>query len=432
MSFRSFLVLSLLAAAACTSSDEAGLPTAEAENARELRFFFEPRVIRRTKSEFVQTSDAEGRAASDTVVAHMQGVFGRLGFFPRSFDVRSTGAPQAAQVGAFYSPEDKAITVFENPPRSTLVHELVHALQDQHFDLTAFDEAATSRDEWLARRAVIEGDADLSAARFLCNERGLSPFVSLPPVINDAKARELSAKTASQPSLPPFFTALHSLVYTFGPVVVAREAGLFDAPARWSRERIDGLFGDGAPRSTEEILRRSEGAAVDPIVDVGLTELPASLAGRYEVVEVDRLGAWYTWLLLDKGAKDRDGQVRAWDGDQLVALGPRDLSIPKRDLPPAGVVWTTAWDDATWAEHFRDELARIHGTKPSNTQRPASGVAADGEHVWLEAKGPNVVFVKGALSEDEMERIASAALREPRDKTLSIQRRLPVSEKFIP
>lgn len=40
-----------------------------------------------------------------------------------------------------------------------LVHELTHALQDQHFDLTALDAGVHSRDEALALHAVIEGDA---------------------------------------------------------------------------------------------------------------------------------------------------------------------------------------------------------------------------------------------------------------------------------
>ena len=45
------------------------------------------------------------------------------------------------------------------PRRSTLAHELTHALQDQHFDLTKLQKAATRSHSSGALRALVEGDA---------------------------------------------------------------------------------------------------------------------------------------------------------------------------------------------------------------------------------------------------------------------------------
>ena len=63
---------------------------------------------------------------------------------------------------AFYSPEDDVVNVrgTKMTPglRVTLAHELTHALQDQHFDLSPIGDAA-SADESGAARAVVEGDA---------------------------------------------------------------------------------------------------------------------------------------------------------------------------------------------------------------------------------------------------------------------------------
>lgn len=43
---------------------------------------------------------------------------------------------------------------------ATVVHELVHALQDQHFDLGAqFDELDAEDEAAVALRAIVEGDA---------------------------------------------------------------------------------------------------------------------------------------------------------------------------------------------------------------------------------------------------------------------------------
>ena len=43
--------------------------------------------------------------------------------------------------------------------RVTLVHELTHALQDQHFDLTKLDDAVETSGEDFALTALVEGDA---------------------------------------------------------------------------------------------------------------------------------------------------------------------------------------------------------------------------------------------------------------------------------
>jgi len=43
--------------------------------------------------------------------------------------------------------------------RVTIVHELTHALQDQHFDLTKLDDAVETEGEDFALTALVEGDA---------------------------------------------------------------------------------------------------------------------------------------------------------------------------------------------------------------------------------------------------------------------------------
>jgi len=72
----------------------------------------------------------------------------------------------ASVQGSYVPSEDRIVVVSESgadasPPtidRRTLAHELVHALQDQHFS-EVFDRANLTRDEALARRGLIEGDA---------------------------------------------------------------------------------------------------------------------------------------------------------------------------------------------------------------------------------------------------------------------------------
>lgn len=71
----------------------------------------------------------------------------------------------------WYDAERDTLVVVEPPDPSlgpmTLVHELQHALQDQHFDLAAMHPADPGSDAGLARLALIEGEAMLAGSELL-------------------------------------------------------------------------------------------------------------------------------------------------------------------------------------------------------------------------------------------------------------------------
>ncbi|HEX5585690.1 MAG TPA: hypothetical protein VFZ17_00140 [Acidimicrobiia bacterium] len=87
-----------------------------------------------------------------------------LGLVPPGTDLlASTSDLQQSGVLAYYSPVTKQVTVrgkkLDVPIRVTLAHELTHALQDQHFDLTEIQRAARKDHGSAAATALIEGDA---------------------------------------------------------------------------------------------------------------------------------------------------------------------------------------------------------------------------------------------------------------------------------
>ena len=61
-----------------------------------------------------------------------------------------------ASLKGYYAPKDKTLFVFDDLPdnyeKGVLVHEMVHALQDQHFNLTKLHQAQFDSDAELARR----------------------------------------------------------------------------------------------------------------------------------------------------------------------------------------------------------------------------------------------------------------------------------------
>jgi hypothetical protein len=86
-----------------------------------------------------------------------------LGLVSESFDHASAASDAATGIVGFYDPSSHRIRVrgvdLTAEARTTLVHELTHALQDQRFELDALWTKAHTNDAQLALRAVIEGDA---------------------------------------------------------------------------------------------------------------------------------------------------------------------------------------------------------------------------------------------------------------------------------
>jgi hypothetical protein len=403
-------VILLMCGAGCTgASDEpASLPFGAAEQIRELHFTTRPRVIKRTHDEYAATEAQKGLATTDRAAEESFAVWGRLGFYPPGYDIRKAAGSQAPFVGAFYDPREKAITVFDvpTPSEDIVVHELVHALQDETFGIDRYYQAVTTLDELMAREAVVEGDATLCAQRLGSALQSVSATYAWDSVANTSR-QFIDGFTE-----PPIFAAYMGFAYSFGTAFVARRAGVFDTPAFWSREHVDRAFTDAAPASTAEILRTASALAPLPRVEVGLAELPPGLASRYELRTVDRLGAWYTYLLLRSGSSKANessiNDVLPWTGDQLVVLGGRELSVTSTRKPPNAVVWTSAWESDDAAQRVFAGVLATHTATPQSSS-PHLYRASDQELMWLERRGKRVVLVKGP-PQDDLGVFAEAAL----------------------
>ncbi len=104
----------------------------------------------------------------------------KFGFVPADFDLKKTMVDLLTeQAAAFYDFRRKKLFVLESASESlqqmALVHELAHALADQHFNLEKFiDRARTSDDMAVARLAVMEGQATWLMSEFVARRTGQS------------------------------------------------------------------------------------------------------------------------------------------------------------------------------------------------------------------------------------------------------------------
>src|SRR5262252_5548769 len=129
------------------------------------------------------TTPAEFEASSKTLL--------KLGLIPKGFQLRDYVVKLLReQVAGFYDPKTKEFYLAAWLPISeqkrVMAHELVHALQDQHFNLRRFDKwPKGDSDAEMAAHALIEGDATVLMYQYDIDEQGLKISVSRLPSLTD-------------------------------------------------------------------------------------------------------------------------------------------------------------------------------------------------------------------------------------------------------
>lgn len=131
----------------------------------EVKQFLEERVKEAVKPEEIRAEEL---------------VLRKFGFVPADFDLKKTMIDLLSeQAAAFYDYRKKKLFLIDSSAdfvqHSALVHELAHALADQHFHLEKFvDTAAKEDDGSLARLAVMEGQATWLMSEYLTQRTGQS------------------------------------------------------------------------------------------------------------------------------------------------------------------------------------------------------------------------------------------------------------------
>ncbi len=188
---------------------------------------------------------------------------------------------------------------------TTLVHELTHALQDQHFDLEARHQVADS-EQAAVLRAVLEGDAMTVQAAYTetlteAQRRRLDEE-------NDTGLAEAETDLAD---VPTALQAAQAIPYYLGRpyVALAQTTG----PGQLDPSRLDRLMGD-LPDVTAAVF--TPGSELEEQDDVTAPDL-----GDGEPFLQDTLGAFSLFVLLAERIDPLVAMsaVDGWRGDTLVA-----------------------------------------------------------------------------------------------------------------
>ncbi len=239
-----------------------------------------------------------------------------LGLVPPSYDATNGMFTMiGASIAGFYEPDDRTMYLVADLSAAerdeTLAHELVHALQDQHYSLGPLFKYRADADEPLAAgHALAEGDA--TSAMFDVargDEMG----------VDEAFFAEMAQQSIEKlaPSVPSVLRASLISPYTDGYTFVQalrRRGGFAAVDAAWR----------ALPTTTEQLLHLDKYDAREPAIEV----VPAPLDALSRPKEGRSFTQVYAQVLGEQGLRivleawtDRLGAARAaagWGGDRYV------------------------------------------------------------------------------------------------------------------
>lgn len=313
-------------------------------------------------------------------------IYKLLGLLGARDDIREiSGSILSEQVAGYYDPRSGALRIVDGGApanrvldETTLAHELVHALEDQRFDLRT-DDLEAAGDEAFAYAALVEGTATALMTEY--ERLHFRPEEAL----GGAAASAFGAPSTDD--LPPFVLAQLLFPYLGGQEFVNE---LYSTGGD-SWRLVDLAHRVRPPASTEQVLHPRKYLAVEQPERVSLGGIGEVLGGGWKRVEGATFGEWQTRELLRAG--DGGGANRAaagWGGDryELWRQGP---------LPAAGcaapclardaLVMRWTWDSDRDAREFSGALEGGFGDTVARGAAWEVAAGGDGRTVTLAIAG---------------------------------------------
>ena len=294
----------------------------------------------------------------------------KFGLAPSDFEYRSFIIKLLTeQVAGYYDSKTREFHLADwldlEGQKPVMVHELTHALQDQHFNLRRFEKwPHGDSDAELAAHALIEGDATLAMSIYMAQ----NPMVAL------AFVRSLGAAAMSSAQFNQAPRALReSLIFPYGQGT--EWATQLYKRGGWSM--VSKAF-TRLPLSSEQILHPEKYFSYERPVKVVLPDLRNLLGPGWKEVDSDVNGEWSYYLILDQFLNSPAESKRAaagWGGDRYdIYEGPKRGQVL--------LAHVSAWDTENDAREFFDAYVKRTAKRyPDATLLPE-----------MKSPGPNTIL----------------------------------------
>ncbi len=311
-------------------------------------------------------------------------VYGALGLLDAEDDLYSMFAGVLGeQVIGYYDPDTDRLVIRDDvmaglagsfgpeqaqEARLVLVHELVHALQDQRLELGESYQRERTADADNAFRAVVEGDATLAMLAEALRQQGIPLSAATAGIqqMGDYVALDALVRGEKLDEAPAILRVTLVAPYLRGLQFVAAVQGRGGWPAVNNAHRRP-------PATTEQVLHPDKYFAREPGEAITIPKNEALVAAGFDRIEEDTLGELELSVYLGQGRASGTHEEAAagWAGDHLV--------VYRRDEKSA-VIWWTSWDSELDAQEAFT-AARSVSPKDSNAR--------------VERRGRFVLIVRG-------------------------------------
>lgn len=335
-----------------------------------------------------------------------------LGLIGADFDIKARYAEILEEnVGGYFDIEEGRLVLVERDmgtqgAATSLIedmvtaHELVHALQDQHFDLWQLTRRELDNgDVALALQALVEGDASYAMLyRMPMIDPDRMPMERLAPMMAAAggPSDDMGGRIGAAPAI-----VREPLVFPYVQGLVFAQAVKLGNGDGWAG--IDAAY-RSPPLSTEQILHPDKYVGDTPDWPMHFeADADRWLKSDWQKVDTDSFGELGIGLMLRQhGTADGVAATAAagWDGDRYWTF---------RSGEKGALVWISTWDSEADAAEFEaavaGPVARLGGSAAGDT---ASGVQRAGSdvRVWLR--------VPTSLAPRVLRRVADVSRREVR------------------
>lgn len=244
------------------------------------------------------------------------------------------------QIIGYYDPKTKVLYVVQGSPDDfvgiTIMHELIHALQDQYTNLDSLQHIMGDDDRAAAVQAVIEGQATYEQLYIMSG--GGSNIAAQFPGGWDSMRQAIRENMKTQP------------VFSSAPRAL-QESMLFpyingaDFTRRYMAHKGKGMPFADMPATTEQLMHDDAffGRTKDVPSDITLPSIPGTF-------ELNTMGEFGARVFIYAHTRIEDLSIRAsngWDGDRYALV-----------KTPGGnaIVWVSVWDQRQDGIEFIDGL----------------------------------------------------------------------------
>lgn len=209
------------------------------------------RIVSRPEMKRYLTEDVE-QEYTPREIHQQEATLQAFGLVSSEFDLKKFFITfYTEQAAGVYDPRQKTMLIADWVPpamqKMVLSHELTHALQDQSFDLWAFQHAVKEDDDATgARQAVVEGYATAAMLQEMIKPASLGNLPGLAPLLNSMIEKPM-AEFPAYSSAPFFFR--YSALFPYSEGIAFMQVGL--AQGGW--KRLNRLF-DQPPSTTKQIF----------------------------------------------------------------------------------------------------------------------------------------------------------------------------------